>query len=285
MLSDVITVLRTGSPQSARVELRAPWSRRFRLSPGTAGFEVVLEGAYRLVPPGGPPVALRTGDVVFLPHPGEYEVTGHPSGQDDPRPADAVMLCGAYLLDADRGHPLLNELPGVVHVPARPGRHPRLRAAVELLGAELEDPGPGAGAIVPALLDTLLLYLLRAWLERQPVCEARTGWAAALADPAISTALNAVHYDPAHPWTVQDLAARSGLSRSAFARRFTALVGRPPLAYLTWWRLATAARLLRASDAPLSVVAGRVGYGSEYAFASAFKREFAVSPGRYRGDR
>jgi AraC-like DNA-binding protein len=74
----------------------------------------------------------------------------------------------------------------------------------------------------------------------------------------------------------------AGLSRAAFAKRFTTLVGRPPLAYLTWWRLTTAARLLRNEDAPLATIAKQVGYASEYAFANAFKREFAIAPGRYR---
>ncbi|WP_067484323.1 AraC family transcriptional regulator [Actinomadura hibisca] len=276
VLSDVITVLRTGASQSARFERTTPWTERFRLPPGTAGFEVVLEGAYTLVLGDGPPVAMCTGDVVFLPRPGEYEI----SAPDGP---GSVVLCGAYLLGADRGHPLLEELPDVVHLPARPGRHPRLRATVELLGTELEHPGPGAAAIIPSLLDTLLLYILRAWLERQPTCpDGPYRWAAALADPAVGAALDAIHDAPAHPWTVQELGTRAGLSRSAFAQRFTTMVGRPPLAYLTWWRLTTAARLLRTSDAPLSAVAERVGYGSEYAFAHAFKREFAQSPGRYR---
>jgi AraC-like DNA-binding protein len=135
---------------------------------------------------------------------------------------------------------------------------------------------------VPALLDMLLLYILRAWLDERPHHGSATGWAAALGDPAVSAALQEIHNDPARPWTVEGLGARAGLSRAAFARRFTALVGRPPLAYLTWWRMTTAARLLRRSDAPLHVVAEQVGYSSEFAFANAFKREYGIAPGRYR---
>ncbi|NYI07449.1 AraC family transcriptional regulator [Allostreptomyces psammosilenae] len=191
-------------------------------------------------------------------------------------------LCGAYLLDQSRPHPLVSELPEVIHLPARVGQHPSLRAAVDLLGAELEHPRPGVDAVVPALLDTLLLYILRAHFAERADRHETTGWAAALGDPAVSTALRAIHREPARQWTVEELGARAGLSRAAFARRFAALVGRPPLAYLTWWRMTTAARLLRESDAPLRSVAERTGYTSEFAFAKAFKREHGTAPGEYR---
>ncbi|GAB2826194.1 AraC family transcriptional regulator [Actinocorallia aurea] len=290
VLSDVIAVMRTGAPSSARVERHAPWSERFAHAPGTAGFEVVLSGSYWLLPAKGAPIELRTGDVVFFPHGGEYGLADSPEPPPDGRrdgpapvgPPSAVVLCGAYRLDADRGHPLLAELPAVVHLPAGAGSPSCLRAAVDLLSAELRAPGPGADAVVPSLLDTLLVYVLRTWLQEQPACRESAGWAAALADPVVSAALHALHDDPAHPWTVAELARRTGLSRAAFARRFTALVGRPPLTYLTWWRLTTAAKLLRTSDAPLSTIAAQVGYISPYAFATAFKRAFAQPPGHYR---
>ncbi|WP_141578392.1 AraC family transcriptional regulator [Actinomadura sp. WMMA1423] len=307
VLSDVIAVMRTGEPRSALVEWRAPWGQRFQAVPGSAGFQIVLRGPCWLIPEDGDPFPLAVGDVVVLPHAGRHGLADAPSTpladhvcdpQDDARferryaappagPARAggsttVTLCGAYQLDAARVHPLLADLPPLLHLPARLGRHPRLRAAVDLLGAELEEPQQGTGALVPALLDTLLLYILRAWFADQPVDGGATGWAAALADPAISAALEAIHDDPAGPWTVASLGAHAGLSRAAFSRRFTALVGRPPLAYLTWWRLTTATRLLRGSDAPLSVVAERVGYASESSFANAFKRELGVSPGAHR---
>nr|WP_246001678.1 helix-turn-helix transcriptional regulator [Allorhizocola rhizosphaerae] len=126
----------------------------------------------------------------------------------------------------------------------------------------------------------LLLFVLRAWFDEQP--DARGGWAAVLRDPAIVAALEGIHREPARAWTVEELARLAGLSRSAFAKRFTALVGRPPLAYLTWWRMTTAARLLRSSDTSLRAVAAKAGYASEFAFAKAFKREYGTAPGRYR---
>jgi AraC-like DNA-binding protein len=196
--------------------------------------------------------------------------------------SSVVMLCGAYLLDGARPHPLLGELPPVVPLPARAGDRPWLRSLVDLLGAELARRRPGAAAIVPALLDALLTYLVRACLEPSAGGRSEAGWSAALTDPAITAALNEMHADPARRWTVAELGCVAGLSRSAFARRFTTLTGQPPLAYLGWWRMTLAARLLRQSDAPLSSLARQAGYASEYAFANAFKREYGIAPGRYR---
>ncbi|MGW4897160.1 AraC family transcriptional regulator [Kitasatospora sp. NPDC004240] len=207
----------------------------------------------------------------------------------DGTPPTAITLCGAYQLDPARAHPLLHELPDIVHLPARLGPGSPIRAAVELLGGELASPGLGTDTVVPALLDTLLLLVLREWFERAPSERrpegAAAGWAGALRDPAVAAALDAVHREPAHGWTVAGLAARAGLSRAAFARRFAVLVGRPPLDYLTWWRMTLAAGLLRDSELPLGAVAGRVGYGSESALTAAFRREYGTAPGRYRAER
>ncbi|HEV7624931.1 MAG TPA: AraC family transcriptional regulator, partial [Streptomyces sp.] len=199
-------------------------------------------------------------------------------GGDGPRTS---LLCGNYHLDQGRPHPLVRQLPEVIHLATRHGRHPELSAAVQLLGAELENPRIGSDGIVPTLIDSLLLYILRAWLEAQPPASAK-GWASALSDAAVVPALTAIHEAPSVQWTVESLADRAGLSRAAFARRFTTLVGEPPMAYLTRWRMTTAARLLRESDAPLATVATQAGYGSEFAFAKAFKRAYDQAPGSYR---
>jgi AraC-like DNA-binding protein len=320
VLSDVIAVMRVGRPVSARVRRHAPWGRRYPPSPGAA-FHVVLQGTCWLLPADHAPIALNPGDVVFLPRPVDHALADNPSspltepscvpGEDGlhfgqreefPPYAEAgrgsgqspghgsghgsgppsVTLCGAYRFDAALAHPLLDDLPEIVHLPARPGRHPELRAAVDLLGAELENRRIGADAAVPALLDLLLLYVLRAWFSDRPERDTAGGWAAALTDPAIIAALSAMHGDPSRPWTVEELGRLGGLSRTAFARRFTALVGRPPLTYLTWWRMIIARRLLRDTEAPLSAVARQVGYTSEFAFANAFKREYGIAPGRFR---
>ncbi|MFB7448112.1 AraC family transcriptional regulator [Streptomyces sp. NPDC056194] len=313
VLSDVVAVTRTGRPRSAYVRWHAPWGQEFSSVPGSAGFQVVLQGSCWLLPADTEPVHLGTGDVVFLPH-GKGHILADspetpvatpacdpddPDDPDDPEPYGAyasdsvdrsgdggpvtVLLCGAYQLDPSRAHPLLLSLPDLIHLPAHPGRRAELGLAVKLLAAELETPSLGTDAAVPALLDTLLLYILRIWFDERPLRGGHTtGWAAALNDPPVTAALHAIHRDPAAPWTVAKLAAEAGLSRAPFAKRFARLVGQPPLAYLTWWRMTTAARLLRASDAPLRSVAAQVGYTSEYAFAHTFKRAHGTPPGTYR---
>ncbi len=290
LLSDVLATARTGSPASGMFVRHAPWGRAYPHIE-SAGFHVVLQGSCWLTRPGAEPIALGAGDAVFMARGVAHDLVDHldsaiteTAGPQDIRfvagqGARSTLLCGSYQLATDRTHPLLAELPEVVHIPARLGAHPSLRAAIDLLADELTDTHPGADAAIPPLLDLLLLYLLRARLAET---DEATGWAAAFADPDISRALRAVHDDPAHSWTVESLGARAGLSRAAFAKRFTALVGEPPLTYLTRWRMLTAARLLRDTDHPLSTVARHTGYSSEYAFSKAFKREFDTAPGKYR---
>jgi AraC-like DNA-binding protein len=300
VLADALLAMRTGQPRSARTEVHGPWGLRFPSITGTT-FHVVLRGTCWLLdaPPGGAALALGPGDVVFLRRAGAHVLVDQPTspirefaprrsdsaspiGQlriDGPGPA-SVLLCGAYLLDLDRPHPLLTELPDVYYLPAGPDQLPALRQVIELLEHELDDAHPGRDAIVPALVDAMLLYVLRAWVLAGSTAPA--GWAAALTDPAIGAALQAIHAQPAQPWTVSALAAHANLSRTVFAQRFATLVGQPPLAYLTWWRMTTAARLLRETTAPLAAIARQVGYSSAFAFAKAFRREFDISPGQYR---
>ncbi|MFI5897020.1 AraC family transcriptional regulator [Actinoplanes sp. NPDC051513] len=294
LLGDALAAMRVGQASSRRVELRAPWGLRFDNVAG-AGFHVVLQGSCWLLPTDGVPIQLVPGDVVLLRGGREHGLADNPATALEPLPsswpvesghddlgARTVLLCGAYHLDLGRPHPLLRDLPDVVHLPTRYGRHGPLRAAVDLLTGELDTTSPGVGAGVPVLVDLLLLYILRAWFEDQEAAGRACVWTAVLGDPSIRAALDEMHRDPGRPWTVAELGAATGLSRAAFARRFNRAVGRPPLGYLTWWRMTTAARQLLDTDAPLSAVAARTGYTSEFAFARAFKREFGTAPGRYR---
>ncbi|MEU6770948.1 AraC family transcriptional regulator [Streptomyces sp. NPDC046759] len=296
VVSDAISAVRVGEPSSNRLRVSGTWC--VRLSPYEgAGFHVVLSGACRLLPDGGgEPVSLGPGDVVLLPHGAGHVLADRAATEaqvrravpfeevrdtDVPRsgPGPAVeLLCGKYRLDRSRTHPLMAELPQVVHLPHRVGDHPELRTAVDLLARELDGRRPGGCLALPNLLDLLLIYMIRAWMAR-----AEAGaWPAVLNDPVATAALRALHSDPAAPWTNELLAARAGVSRATLSRRFTSLVGRPPMAYLTWWRLTLAATRLRETDAPLTTVARETGYGSPYALSHAFSRAYGVTPGRYR---
>jgi AraC-like DNA-binding protein len=285
VLSDAITTMRTGRPHSALRRVRAPWSDEFPASDG-AGFHVVLQGTCWFQAPGADAVMLGTGDVVFLPRETGHRLSGtataqvNPSAATDPG-AEAVLLCGSYHLNGSRPHPLWNALPQYLHIPARIGSPTPLHAAIDLLGAELADTRPGSGAMIPALLDALLVGMVRYWIDTESDPHAGR-WASAMRDPAIVAALTGIHQSPSKAWTVAGLAATAGLSRSSFSQRFTHMIGQPPMAYLTWWRMTIAAKLLRENDTSITAVAREVGYVSEFAFAKAFKREFGISPGKYR---
>ncbi|SEL73350.1 AraC-type DNA-binding protein [Streptacidiphilus jiangxiensis] len=297
MVSDAIRAVQIGRPSSNRVRVGGSWCTRLAPYDG-AGFHVVLTGGCRLLTEDGGTVVLGPGDAVLLPHgaghvladvdadpaqtrhavPFEAWAEGRVPRVQRPGPGEVELLCGKYRLDRSRVHPLLAELPQVIHLPNRVGSHPELRAAIDLLGRELDERRPGACIALPSLLDLLLVYMIRARLDEG----ASGAWPAVLADPVTSAALRALHTDPAAPWTNERLAEEVGVSRPTLARRFSALVGRPPMAYLTWWRLTLAAELLRGTTDPLGGVARRVGYGTPYALSHAFQREFGVTPGRYR---
>lgn len=290
VVSDAISAVRLGHPSSHRVRARGSWCARLDPYDG-AGFHVVLKGSCWLLPDGGVPVLLGVGDSVLLPHGTGHVIADSPEAAEKAEPferwaararsvepAETELLCGEYRLDCSRLHPLLTELPEVVHLPSRVGSHLELRAAIDLLAGELDERRPGACIALPSLLDLLLVYLIRSWLT-----EATAGtWPRVLGDPVTAAALRALHTDPAAPWSNDRLAAEAGVSRPTLARRFTSLVGRPPMAYLTWWRLILAAGRLRTTADTLATIATRVGYGSPYALSHAFEREFGVTPGRYR---
>ncbi|GAA0909455.1 AraC family transcriptional regulator [Virgisporangium ochraceum] len=187
-----------------------------------------------------------------------------------------LMLVGSYQMQGEVSRRLLTVLPRLLTVPAGTLDTP----LVPLLNAELVKNEPGQEAVLDRLLDLLLIAVLRAWLARPDA--GSPGWYTAHTDPVVGPALRMIHNNPAHPWTVASLAAGSGVSRAALARRFTDLVGEPPMKFLTGWRLALAADQLREPDATLGSVARKVGYGSAFALSAAFKREHGVSPQRHR---
>ncbi|RKN45721.1 AraC family transcriptional regulator [Streptomyces hoynatensis] len=186
------------------------------------------------------------------------------------------LLVGTYQLRGEVTGGLTRALPRVLTLPAADWDRP----LVPLLAAEITRDAPGQEAVLDRLLDLLVISVLRSWFARPQA--AAPEWYRAHGDPVVGRALRLMHDLPAHPWTVASLAAKAGVSRAALARRFTTLVGEPPMTYLTNRRLDLAAELLREPETTLAGVARRVGYGSAFALSAAFKRERGVSPARHR---
>ena len=187
-----------------------------------------------------------------------------------------VMLVGTYETHGAVSRRLLHALPTTLVLPGAAVDSP----LVPMLGEEVTTDAPGQEAVLDRLLDLLLIAVLRVWFDR-PEADAPT-WYRAHGDPVVGRALQLLHNNPAHPWTVERLAAECGVSRATLARRFTILVGEGPMTFLTGWRLALAADLLRESDATVTAVARQVGYSTGFALSAAFKRVLGVSPTQLR---
>ena len=189
-----------------------------------------------------------------------------------------TFFCGAYRFEGDLCRGLLAGLPAMTVVRPRAGSG--LRATVDVFAGELLQVAPGQQALLDSLLGVILVQALREQLAAD--LEAAPAWFRAMSDPGIGAAVRAIHADPQRAWTVTDLAAEASLARATFARRFTHMLGMPPLAYVTDWRMALAREQLRVGDTGLAAVARSLGYASEFSFAAAFKRHHGVAPGRWR---
>jgi AraC-like DNA-binding protein len=195
---------------------------------------------------------------------------------NSPSGATRSVIC-AYEGHSEVSTRLLDALPSVLVLRADEWDTP----LVHLLAAEAGHEGPGQEAYLDRLLDLLLIAVVRTWFDRD---ENAPTWWHAEQDPVVGPALKLIYNKPDHPWTVANLAAAVGSSRAVFASRFTEQVGEPPIAFLTNWRLALAADLLRTSQATIAAVARQVGYSTPFALSSAFKRAYGVSPNSYRAN-
>ncbi|MGW4975090.1 AraC family transcriptional regulator [Streptomyces mirabilis] len=288
ILSEAIGSARIGRADVRRVEESGSWGMRFAAFVGS-GFHMVLRGSAWLITAAGRPLELRAGDVVVTPFGTEVGFSHTPcllnnlplvSVKGDSRSsdqADVEFLHAGYFLDCGGVHPYLKLLPEVLAVSPDCVRASQLRLLAELLAEGVTDTEPGSGATRSALLDLLLTHALRQWLEQD-----RQVGPPDVGDPAIALALREIHASPQKPWTVQQLSATVRMSRTAFTKRFTVAVGKPPITYLTGWRLGYGARLLQETSAPLAAIARQVGYSTEFAFGAAFRREYGIAPGRFR---
>ena len=169
-------------------------------------------------------------------------------------------------------------LPPIVHI-RKESDKAAMRWSLERMMQELREPQPGGFLVAQHLAHMMLVQALRLHLAEG--LRGGVGWLFALADKQMSAAINAMHDDPAHRWTLQELAERAGMSRSTFALKFKETVGESPMEYLTRWRMLLAGDKLANSSDPISVIALSLGYESESAFSTAFKRVMGCSPRQY----
>jgi AraC-like DNA-binding protein len=249
-------------------------------------FRIMLEGSCRVVPlPGAThsfePIVLGPGDMALF-GPGMTHgisaidvldrVPSHP-----PATTSAESLFCGYRQGMGQSHPVLQRLPAVSYIPVRTACSKEFQSLLRLVRHELDNGENAHSGPTPALIDVALTYLLRTWLRHNAQDRSPSH-----PDPVIARALRAMYARIEYPWTVAELAAVAGLSRAAFARRFTKFIGQPPLAYLTAVRLAEATNLLRQTDKSITQIAHATGYGSQITLTRAFHREHGTTPGAYR---
>ncbi len=194
--------------------------------------------------------------------------------------AKTVLIGGCFYFDDFQTSPLLRALPPILHITGEQGKAFGLEATVQSVLTEAMSGRPGAATVLTRLSDILFIQALRAYLTRLP--EGEANWFRAALDPQIGSALTAIHQNPAHPWQVEALASQAAMSRSAFAARFSQLVGEPPLHYVTRWRIHQAARLLGEQKDSVAQVAASSGYQSEAAFSKVFKQWTGQTPTAFR---
>jgi AraC-like DNA-binding protein len=278
VITEAIGGLRSGVSYAHRVDESDDWGWSHPSFEGV-GFYVLLDGEAWAAAENGPSQKVAVGDVVLCPNGARHGFSRRPrplhdlpscrhgktAGGEDEN-AEARVMCGAYRLTRGRVHPFLLGLPPLVVVPGRGAEG----ALLALLGQEVAEERPGTAATRAALIDLMLVTLLRSYAPPEKD------------DPGIAAVVDAIHEDPRAPWSVRRLSEVAGLSRTVFTQRFGSSMGKSPMAYVSSARLDLAARLLRGTTRPLSAIAHEVGYASEFAFAAAFRRRYAVPPGRFR---
>ena len=277
-------------------------------------YHVVTRGEAWAAIVGEAPVRMAAGDIVVVPHGDRHVISSAPSPRplpadvgwylataNDPKPilvsltgtgrisavadddgAQTVVACGFLGCDLRPFNPLIATLPRLLHIPAE-GAEGWSVHAVRQAVHESRERRPGSAAVLERLSEMLFVDAVRRYIDRLP--QDGTGWLAGLRDDCVGAALALIHADPGHPWTVEELSARVGLSRSALHDRFVRFVNDAPMQYLARWRMQVAATRLRETDDPITTVGLELGYGSEAAFSRAFKRIVGSAPSEWRRQR
>jgi AraC-like DNA-binding protein len=313
-LSDVLRAVRLTGAIFFDISASEPWVAE--TPPGRSIVGAIFPGAEHLIcyhiitrgscwasVDGEEPIRLSAGDIILFPH-GDTHVLSSTLGlrsppnlalyrpptegqlpfsisMGDAHPDPTHFVCGFLGCDTRPFNPLLTALPRVIKVSDAAGG--TLDAYVRFALAESKQPRLGGECVLSRLSELMFVDVVRRYLETLPA--ERTDWLAGLRDPFVGRALAALHRNPAHAWTLQSLAREVGLSRSVLAERFLQFVGRPPMQYLTNWRMQLAANHLLSGMDNVAVIANRVGYESEAAFSRAFKKTVGTPPSQWRKER
>jgi AraC-like DNA-binding protein len=317
-LSEVLSAIRLTGAVFLDMELRAQWS--YLTAPARMIADALMPDAghvipYHLVTQGtcyarlldGDPVELHAGDLILFPAGDRHvlataseaalrlkpiDITGESLDKFLKRGQIAALrtqgagdatriVCGFLACDRRLAEPILLSLPRMLRVSMRDGGTAAwVQSSIRYSVAESASSRPGSAVVLARLSEVLFAEAIRLYMDELP--PATSGWLAGLRDRYVGRALALLHEQPAHPWTVYELAGKVGLSRSALSQRFGALIGMPPMQYLARWRTSLAATLLRDADSAVIRVATEVGYESEAAFNRAFKREFGLPPATWR---
>jgi len=298
-LSDVLSLLRPRSYRFGGFDAGGDWSIQFHAYEGIKCYAVV-SGECWLVVEGVPePARLKTGDCFLLPRGWPFRLATDLALT----PLDALAIFpsarnggigqlngggnftsvgGHFTLGGKHAGILLGVLPPIVHLRSEADKA-ALRWSMERMRQELREPQPGGFLVAQHLADMMLVQALRQHLTEGP--KGGVGWLFALSDKQMGAAITAMHAEPARRWTLEMLAACAGMSRSTFALKFRETVGKSPMDYLTRWRMLVAGDRLTHSSDPVGVIALSLGYESESAFSTAFKRAMGCSPRQYGRDR
>jgi len=300
-VGEALHFLRMNGAFYCRSELTAPWGLTMPPMSGYIWFHVVTSGRCWLEAGEQEGSWIRLGDLALVPH-GEGHVLGSDPGTTAPGILELErelvsdryeilrhggggeptgLICGAVRFEHPAAENLIRILPSIIRIEASSTpRHDWLESTLRLMAAEASELRPGGEAVITRLGDILVIQAIRAWMENDPA--SRTGWLGALQDPQIGRAISLIHRDPARDWTVASLADELAMSRSAFAARFTELVGEPVMRYVARWRMHVAVAALKEEGVTVGELADRLGYRSEAAFSRAFKRVIGTSPGEVR---
>ncbi len=312
-LSEVLRLVRLTGAVFLNAEMSAPWAIQSPPSHVLARammpdaehvieYHLIVEGRCFIQVAGEPPLELVQGDLVMVPQGDSHRMSSDLRPSVRVLPADEMkfpaageiaspryggggdvtrVVCGYLAIDRRLCAALVGALPRVFRVNAGCGEvNAWLQTYLRIRVIERGELQPGGACVLAKLSELMFVEAIRRYVESLPA--EQSGWLSGLKDPYVGKVLGLMHGSPTRSWTVDGLAREVGLSRSGLADRFTALIGKSPMQYLTQWRLTLAAHLLQTTSKPASVVAYEVGYESEAAFNRAFRREFGAPPATWR---